>query len=212
MAYNFVAASTQYLSANAPVTTTPVTTFARFNRTTGGNHTLINLAVPTTAAVLSLMYNAQQSNQLYVFSKSSGGGFAQATLSIAVAANTWHTQTATVASNTSRTTWFNGSGNSATNTTNIAGGTPTELAIGAYRTNNTTSLFLDGTLADVAVWSVSLTDAEIDALHKGFKPTRIRPQSLAFYAPLIRDLQDLRGALTITNNNTATVADHPRVY
>jgi hypothetical protein len=40
----------------------------------------------------------------------------------------------------------------------------------------------------------------------------VRPQSLVFYAPLVRDLQDVRGGLTITNNNGATVAAHPRVY
>lgn len=28
----------------------------------------------------------------------------------------------------------------------------------------------------------------------------------------VRNLQDVRGGLTITNNNAATVADHPRVY
>jgi hypothetical protein len=41
---------------------------------------------------------------------------------------------------------------------------------------------------------------------------KVRPQSLVFYAPLVRDLIDYKGGLTITNNNTATVANHPRVY
>ena len=62
------------------------------------------------------------------------------------------------------------------------------------------------------MWNAALTDAEIASLAKGYKPTRIRPQSLVFYAPLIRDLQDTRGSLAITNNNSATVANHPRVY
>jgi hypothetical protein len=41
---------------------------------------------------------------------------------------------------------------------------------------------------------------------------KIRPQSLVFYAPLVRNLVDTKGGLTITNNNSATVADHPRIY
>jgi hypothetical protein len=41
---------------------------------------------------------------------------------------------------------------------------------------------------------------------------KVRPQSLVFYAPLVRNLQDVRGGLTITNNNTAAVANHTRVY
>lgn len=70
----------------------------------------------------------------------------------------------------------------------------------------------DGLISEAAIWNVALTDDEVASLAKGFKPTRVRPQSLVFYAPLVRDLQDLTGALTITNNNTATVAEHPRVY
>jgi hypothetical protein len=46
----------------------------------------------------------------------------------------------------------------------------------------------------------------------GMTCDKIRPQSLVFYAPLVRDLIDVKGGLTITNNNTATVANHPRVY
>jgi len=41
---------------------------------------------------------------------------------------------------------------------------------------------------------------------------KVRPESLVFYAPLVRDLQDVCEGLTITNNNGATVANHPRVY
>ena len=41
---------------------------------------------------------------------------------------------------------------------------------------------------------------------------KIRPQNLVFYAPLVRDLIDQKGGLTITNNNAATVANHPRIY
>jgi hypothetical protein len=41
---------------------------------------------------------------------------------------------------------------------------------------------------------------------------KVRPNALVFYAPLIRSLQDLSRAAAITNNNAATVANHPRVY
>jgi hypothetical protein len=40
----------------------------------------------------------------------------------------------------------------------------------------------------------------------------VRPQSLVFYAPLIRSLQDLARNATITNGNSATVEVHPRIY
>jgi hypothetical protein len=71
---------------------------------------------------------------------------------------------------------------------------------------------MTGQIAEVGIWNVALTDAEIASLADGMTCDKVRPQSLVFYAPLVRDLQDVRGGLTITNNNTATVAVHPRVY
>jgi hypothetical protein len=94
----------------------------------------------------------------------------------------------------------------------VSPGTPDGLNIGAGQYNNATSTYQNGEVAGMAVWNAALTTQELDSLAKGFKPTRIRPQSLVFYAPLIRDLQDTRGGLALTNNNAATVAVHPRVY
>jgi len=74
--------------------------------------------------------------------------------------------------------------------------------------NNVTSF----RAAEVGIWNVALTADEIASLAKGMTCDKVRPQSLVFYAPLVRNLQDVRGGLTITNNNTATVAVHPRVY
>ena len=84
------------------------------------------------------------------------------------------------------------------------------LLIGKAIPGSTT--VFDGQIAEVGAWDVALTAAEIASLAKGITCDKARPQSLKFYAPLIRDLQDVKGGLTITNNNGATVADHPRVY
>jgi hypothetical protein len=64
----------------------------------------------------------------------------------------------------------------------------------------------------VGIWDVALTADEIAALAKGVRCSAIRPQNLRFHAPLIRDLIDVRGGRTITNTNTATVIQHPRLY
>jgi hypothetical protein len=89
--------------------------------------------------------------------------------------------------------------------------TPTETIIGARR-NNTIGAYFPGRLAEVGIWNAELTADEIASLSDGFTCDKVRPQSLIFYSPLIRDIQDVRGGLTITNNNTATVITHPRVY
>jgi hypothetical protein len=70
----------------------------------------------------------------------------------------------------------------------------------------------NGLMADIGIWNVGLTAAEIASLAKGMACDKVRPQSLVFYAPLARDLIDVRGGRTITNNNTATVANHTRIY
>ena len=80
------------------------------------------------------------------------------------------------------------------------------------RTNTSVGLYFEGLIAECGIWNVALTADEIASLADGMTCDKVRPQSLVFYAPLVRDLVDVRGGLTITNNNTATVADHPRVY
>lgn len=85
------------------------------------------------------------------------------------------------------------------------------LGVGALVRGNVLT-FYNGQAAEVGIWNAALTDAEIASLAAGMTCDKVRPQSLVFYAPLVRDLSDHKGGLTITNNNGATVANHPRVY
>jgi hypothetical protein len=113
--------------------------------------------------------------------------------------------------NSERLAYLNG-GAGTLNTGNS--GTPTSInraCIGAVG-RDTRLEFANSVIAEVGIWNAALTAAEIASLADGMTCDKVRPQSLVFYAPLIRDLQDVRGGLTITNNNSATVANHPRVY
>lgn len=108
---------------------------------------------------------------------------------------------------TARAGYFNGS--VTTSTTNVSGALNFGgIHIGALSGATT----FDGDISEVAVWNEVLTQDEVSALSLGFAAYLVRPHALRFYAPLIRELIDVRGGLAITNNNTATVADHPRVY
>ena len=101
----------------------------------------------------------------------------------------------------------------ATSSVNVAN-FPSNLSLVALAALSRTSVgsYWSGQLAECALWSAELTADEIASLAKGMTCDKVRPQSLQFYAPLIRNLQDLKAGVTITNNNTATVANHPRVY
>ena len=69
----------------------------------------------------------------------------------------------------------------------------------------------DGMIAEVAVWNIALTDDEVAILNQGFNPQFVRPSALRFYAPLVRELVELRQGAAFTTNGVPVVADHPRV-
>jgi hypothetical protein len=136
------------------------------------------------------------------------GGNAETTTGFSTS---WQHAAGVWASTTSRTAYLNG-GSAATNTNTV---TPLNLdvsTIGARFSSSALGSFMNGLIAEVGIWNAALTAAEIASLAKGMTCDKIRPQSLVFYAPLVRDLTDQKGGLTITNNNGATVANHPRVY
>lgn len=211
MAYNFNGTS-QILSASAPVTERPFTMSAWVNTTTiaGSNRGIICLTAQSTAHRW-LLYTASDAT-LYIF-VTTGGANSQAsgTAIGGFTGNTWVHVAATVNSSGNMIAYFNG----AAGTTLASSIQPTgisQITIGADRLNSSDASFFSGSIAEACVWDVVLNAAEVSSLAKGFQAPSIRPQSLRFYAPLVRDLQDVRGGASITNTNTATVAAHPRIY
>jgi hypothetical protein len=126
-------------------------------------------------------------------------------------ANTWTHACGVFSSTTSRTVYING-GSSATNTTSSSGTGENRLFQGVVRGASAFTNYFTGSLAEVGVWNAALTADEVLSLAKGMSPSLIRPQSLTIYAPLVRDLIDRKSGLTITNNGTATVSNHTRIY
>lgn len=124
------------------------------------------------------------------------------------------TGSAVVATFTATSTTINAysnGGNKASASHSRSFGSIDRVRIGATRYQGVLSNYMDGRISEVAVWNVALTDQEVAALGAGFTPDQVRPQSLQFYAPLVRDLSDVRGGRVITNTGTATVANHPRI-
>jgi hypothetical protein len=125
--------------------------------------------------------------------------------------NVWTHAAGVYQTTASRSIFLNGSQN--TNNSSLSTvGSSNSFSVATRRTSGTFGLFGNIEAAEVGIWNAALTAAEIASLAKGMTCDKVRPESLVFYAPLVRDLQDLSGGLTITNNNTATVATHPRVY
>lgn len=216
MAYDFVRASSQYLMVGSSVVTGPPFTMAAFvypnNATQLMTATLVgSFASFTCAAAVALSGHVAGDPVSYTTKGDTGSNFLNAQTTAAFSASAWNAVSGVSESVSSRFAYLDG-GNKGSNTTTDNAMTLNRTSVGAGIYNNLLYDYFDGNICEVAYWNVALTDAEIASLAKGFKPTRIRPQSLMFYAPLLRNLQDVKGGLTITNNNSATVANHPRVY
>ena len=218
MAYSFTAASSQNLSV--PDTTsldiTGQLTLACWAKSSGSyanNRGLVSKYIGSTT---------QRSYVLYItasgfvgFALSTNGTFQAANVitgSSAIGTDWAHV--AAVVTPSSRQEIFVNAASGAVKTSSVlasihSGTAP--LQIGQQFSSDVDNSF-DGLIAEVGIWNAALTAAEIASLADGFTCDKGRPQSLVFYAPLVRDLQDVRGGLAITNNNTATVANHPRVY
>jgi len=70
---------------------------------------------------------------------------------------------------------------------------------------------LPGGFADAAIWSAELSDAEVAALAKGFSPKYIAPQSLEFYAPLVRHRTPVNLQFTIGTETNVSTVSHPNL-
>ena len=210
MAYNFAAASSQSLEiTSAPVTNVPLTMCAWFKDPATANYgNLVSLGTQNSVNRYALFYGSGANNIAAL--ASSSGTVAPALTTTGPSANTWAHACGVFTSTTSRTAYIN-AGSAGTNTISVTVGTPSNFVIAA-RYNPSLGAYFTGQIAEVGIWNAALTAEEIASLAKGMTCDKIRPQSLVFYAPLVRDLIDTKGGLTITNNNGTIVADHPRIY
>jgi len=116
----------------------------------------------------------------------------------------------------SRSAYFNGA-NKATTTASNTSSSMTRTQIGARRASSVTDSFFNGTLAEVGIWNVALSDSEIASLARGVACFLVRTQSLVLYAPMIRELDDYsKTGLAFSTINTGAAVDtlgvHPRIY
>lgn len=204
MAYLFTSASSQYLiGGSAPVTAVPLTIVAWFKLTaSGGGGSICAVGDATAHCRLSVATGQVQA-------LCTGSTTANATTSGSASGGVWAHGAAVFSGTASRTAYFNGAA-STPNTVSVTQNTFNEILIGARRLT-TLGQYFGGDIAEVGVWNVVLTAAEIAALAKGIAPHRIRPQNLVFYPRLIRGLVETRRRLALTNTNGATVSTHCRI-
>ena len=211
MAFTFNGTNQYLNTASLPVSAVPLTLacWFRANDVTS-NRTLLELSTSSGANGFRLLIaGAIAGDPVYADYLVVSGTNAQT--SSGYTANTWNHAAATFPNNTTVTAYLNG-GSSATSTGAALNPAPTRINVGARFASSAPGLYMDGLIAEVGIWNVALSATELSSLAKGMTCDKIRPQSLVFYAPLVRDLIDQKGGLALTNNNGAIVANHPRVY
>lgn len=210
-ARDFVSASSQYINfATAPVSGPPCTISFWMKRTD----------TTTAAAVVAVNSSATQRMQVNVGSSSLTAAALDTTASSSAATvngvdstSDWYHVMAVFAGSAYRSIFTNGVFG-ASNVTSRTVNSIDRVLVGARVNTSTVGAFFPGTIAEVAVWNVALTNAEAAILAVGAKPYRVRPDALVFYAPLWSNAsteQNLMGTGgTLTNSPTASA--HPRVY
>jgi len=208
MSYAFAGASNQYLTCAAPVTGNPMTMAAWFRPdNVTGNKTILTLGTGDNAQ----RYWLYNSGTTIVYEARDSVSFSQISIASNVQANTWHHACAVEIAVAGRRIYGNGTLGS----TSSAVRNPTsvdEFYIGIDRLNSGFQLPMTGQIAEVGVWNTALTIDDVRSLSQGIACRLVRPQNLVFYAPLIRDLNDLARGVALTNGNGATVQIHPRIY
>lgn len=213
MSYSFNG-STQYLSAT-PLPVTLGNTFsmsAWFHSSGGANTNRGLISVYSTGNNARCCMKIGSNNLLQAHTQGAVSATRIHSSLTSISLDVWYHGFAVFPNNLLPTIYLNGTIGSTTININLSFGigTTAEFAIGLERAS--TSWF-NGLIANVAIWNTNtISSNEIISLSQGINPSKIRPQSLVFYSPLIRDFTDIVGGKTISNNNGVTVADHPRIY
>ena len=212
MARSFNPAASQWLSAaGLPAMAAPLTVSCWFKpgATSVGSQTLIALDDGAVAANHLALRQLNTSGQAQV-QQVEGGTTLFGNLASPIGTDgVWEPWGMVLASATSRKVWFAGvsaagSSNSLTSTGLV------EVHLGALRG---TSQFLNGSLAEVGVWSVALSDDEMTMLAAGICPLLVRPASLVAYWSLQGDDPEIDpiGGYDLTLHNAPAVTAHPPI-
>lgn len=139
------------------------------------------------------------------------GTIANAVSSASYTASAWNMFTGLATSTTNRSVYVNNDG-IGSNSTSKNPTTPTAWGLGGSWAGGVAVPIYEGRLAEFAIWNDILTADERSSLYTGAKPSSIRPQNLKVYAPLVRDVYEMRETTTSISVTDTTIDEHVRRY
>ena len=210
MTRSFVAASSQYLEvAAAPVTAAPFTLSA-----------WVKIAANVAEAKTVLAISQDDTGdicQLYAIQLEGGAWTEQDGVSSAdmrsgtqLTLNAWQHLAVRYTTSSSRSLWVNGVQRD-TDVVTIAPAGLNTLSVGRKNVDGDGD-YMDGLIAEVAVWDVALAGADIADLASGTSPMALATLPVRYWRLKDNgDLTDLVAASVLTNSGSTWSADHPTV-
>lgn len=209
MSYSFTAASSQYLStATAPVSAAPCTISVWVKPSDTGANRREVASICAANATDYFSYN-RFAGALYVNGADSGG---ESNVNTAEVMDTeWAHSAAVYTSPTSRQVYYEGTSSAVDSNSKTPVGL-TRFVLGALGWPSPAA-FWDGLLAEVAIWNVALSGANITSLSEGSSPMSLATPPLRYWRlKSSGDLTDVvGGAATLTATGATFDADHPTV-
>lgn len=151
------------------------------------------------------------------FSTADGAGQSNASTSTTISANTWFHACGRTSSASSRDAYLNGGGKGS----NATSATPTGInrtSVGVGDGSSASNQFAPagtGDIAEVAIWSIALSDADIATLATGVSPLSVHPESLVGYWPVIGVNSPENNLLSNTSvlsvQGSLSQSAHPRI-
>lgn len=142
-----------------------------------------------------------------------GGASVQATTSTTVTLNAWNHVAGVYASTSSKAAYLNGGGKGTTSSIAIPSGVNrTRIGLAGWAAPSSPS---NGPIADVAVWNIALSDADVASLAAGVSPLLVHPEALVAYWPLVgnnspeNNFKSNSAVMSITGS--LSKAAHPRI-
>jgi hypothetical protein len=212
MAYDFVPA--QYLTGSNPVSGPPfsISCIFRADIIVGSKRGLVQISKFVQGGNQWNFWALRVHDNSYLRFEIFNGPAGYAAVDIGpVSSNTLYQALAVEESSSIHRLYLDG-GNKTTVNQGMTPEAPNCINIGGERMTGTAENLFDGVIAEVGVWNVALNDSEAASLGKRMSPRLIRPQNLVFYAPLVRNAQDISRSVSLTNSGGASPANHLRVY